>query len=101
MTCMSRSVFWLLLLGASLAFGCNKEQPAPAGAPAAADAAEAPPSPRGPGLAPAASATAPVVVPDTGDVNATLERLTTELRKFVVSPRSGPNNFEGFAANAP
>ncbi|HWW03282.1 MAG TPA: hypothetical protein VNZ64_26505 [Candidatus Acidoferrum sp.] len=97
---MSRSFFCALLLGIALMPGCNKRQPAASDPVAAADDTAAPPSPRGPGLAPAASATAPVVVPDTGDVNATLDRLTTELRKFVVSTRSVPKNFEDFAAKA-
>jgi hypothetical protein len=100
MTCMSRPVLWALALGVVLTLGCKK-QPAPVlDSTVAAEGAAAPPSPRGPGPMPAATAGQPVVVPDTGDVNATLERLTTELRKFVVSSRSVPKNFEEFATKA-
>jgi hypothetical protein len=98
MTSMSRSFFCVLLLSLALMPGCNKQPPAASDPVAAADDTAAPPSPRGPGLAPATAATSPVVVPDTGDVNATLDRLTAELRKFVVSTRSVPKNFEEFAA---
>jgi len=100
MRLMSRSVFGLLLLGLALTLGCKKEQPAAPDPAAIADEAAAPPSPRGPGLAPAAPPGQAVVVSDTGDVNATLERLTAELRKYVVSSRSVPKTFEEFATKA-
>ncbi len=100
MRLMSRSVIGLLLLGLALTLGCNKEQPAAPAPAAAADEAAAPPSPRGPGLAPATPPGQAVVVPDTGDINATLERLTAELRKYVVGSRSVPKTFEEFATKA-
>jgi hypothetical protein len=40
------------------------------------------------------------VITNTGDVNATLERLTAELRKYVVGSRSVPKNFEEFVSKA-
>jgi hypothetical protein len=96
---MSRSVSWVLLMGVALLAGCQKQQPA-AVETVAVDATGAPPSPRGPGFAPAPDAGQPVVVADTGDVNATLGTLTTELRKYVVSSRSVPKTFEEFATKA-
>jgi hypothetical protein len=100
MTFMSRSVFWVLLMAAALLAACKKQQPA-AMETVTVDATGAPPSPRGgPGYAPAPDAGPPVVVADTGDVNATLARLTTELRRYVVSSRSVPKTFEEFATKA-
>jgi hypothetical protein len=46
-----------------------------------------------------APAAAPVV-PDTGNVNAALEALSLELRKYVVRTRSVPRNYEEFAAKS-
>ena len=100
MTPMGRSFFWMLLLAVALTPGCKKQQPAVSDTVPAADEAAAPPSPRGPVLVPATVAGQPVVVPDSGDVNATLERLTAELRKYVVSTRSVPKSFEEFATKA-
>ena len=99
MTFMSRSVFWVLLLGVALLAGCKKQQP-PATESVPVDATGAPPSPRGPGFAPAPDAGQPVVVADTGDLNATLGQLTTALRKYVVSSRSVPGTFDEFATKA-
>jgi hypothetical protein len=47
-----------------------------------------------------AGASAPVVVPDTGDTDATLRELTLQLRRYVVSTRSIPRNFDEFAAKS-
>ena len=47
-----------------------------------------------------AASTAPAVVPDTGDINATLHDLSLELRKYVVRTRSIPKTFEEFAAKS-
>jgi len=48
-----------------------------------------------------AEAPAPAqVIPDSGDVNATLQQLTLALRDYVVSTRSVPKNFEDFAAKS-
>ena len=40
------------------------------------------------------------VIPDSGDVDATLKQLTVALRDYVVSTRSVPKNFEEFAAKS-
>ena len=40
------------------------------------------------------------VIPDTGDVNATLQQLSLALRDYVVRTRSVPKNFEEFAAKS-
>jgi hypothetical protein len=47
-----------------------------------------------------ASAPKAAVIPDSGDVNATLNQLTLELRRYVVSTRSVPKDFEAFAAKS-
>ncbi len=41
-----------------------------------------------------------VVVSDQGGVNATLEQLSLELRKFVVRTRSVPKSYEEFIAKS-
>ncbi len=58
-----------------------------------------PTSPRGPVRVSEAPAPA-TVIPDTGDVNATLQQLTLALRDYVVRTRSVPKNFEEFAAKS-
>jgi hypothetical protein len=40
------------------------------------------------------------LIPDTGDVNATLQQLTLALRDYVVRTRSVPKNFDDFAAKS-
>ena len=40
------------------------------------------------------------LVPDTGDVNATLQHPTLALRDYVVRTRSVPKNFDDFAAKS-
>ena len=55
-------------------------------------------TPRGP--APTAPPATGAVIPDSGDVNATLNRLSLELRKYVVGTRSVPKNFEDFIAKS-
>ena len=100
MSCMSRSVLWVLALAVASALGCKKSSSSSGDIPVAADAQAAPPSPRGPVSAAPATVSQPVVIADTGDVNATLERLTAELRKYVVGSRSVPKTFEEFAAKA-
>jgi hypothetical protein len=97
---------WVSLLAAALAAGCSKHPSAVGAGPttnavqadAAPDASAAPASPRGPGpMAPAPTA---VLIPDSGDVNATLNQLSVELRKYVVGTRSVPKDFEEFAAKS-
>ena len=58
-----------------------------------------PTSPRGPVRTAGAPAPA-VVIPEGGDVNATLQQLTLALRDYVVRTRSVPKNFEEFAAKS-
>jgi len=41
-----------------------------------------------------------VVVSDQGGINAVLEQLSLELRKYVVRTRSVPKNFEDFIAKS-
>ena len=75
--------------------GCKKE--ADTLPPAVSTDSMPPASPRG--LARTAEdSTNAVVIPDTGDVNATLQRLTQELRNYVVRTRNVPKDFEEFAA---
>jgi hypothetical protein len=40
------------------------------------------------------------VIADSGDLNATLNQLSLELRKYVVRSRSVPKNFEDFLAKS-
>jgi hypothetical protein len=95
---------WALLLAATLVAGCSKHRPA-AGGNAATNAAQADPSAagaappsRGPGpMVPPPTA---AVIPDTGDLNATLNQLSLELRKYVVRTRSVPKNFDEFVAKS-
>jgi hypothetical protein len=96
---MNQRVLWVLvLLAAVLVVGCKKQEPATA-VPGASDGPMAPASPRGPG--PAAEApTNGTVIADTGDVNATVQQLTQELRDYVLRSRSVPKNFEEFVAKS-
>ena len=98
MSFVSHWVLWILL-AAGLAVGCKKQEPAPGATPDQPDASMAPPSPRGPGPM-SETPTNPVVIADTGDVNATLQKLTQELRDYVVRTRSVPRNFEEFATKS-
>ena len=100
MTLMSRAFYGALLLGVSLTLGCDRQQPAAGDATTAANEPAAPESPRGPVSAMAAPPDQTVVITNTGDVNATLERLSIELRKYVVGSRSVPKNFEDFVSKA-
>jgi hypothetical protein len=91
-------LLWLLL-ALGLAAGCKKEAAAPAAdtPPLPQDqttaAAEAPPS-RGRPVPEAPLA--PSVIPANADVDATLQQLSLELRKYVVRTRSVPKTFEEF-----
>ena len=100
------SIAGALLLAIGLATGCHKNAPV-SESNAATNAvpsvplsvsSEALPSPRGPGPMPPAPAST-VVVSD-GGINATLEQLSLELRKYVVRTRSVPRNFEEFIAKS-
>ena len=93
---------WVLLLAVAVAAGCSKKsQPVPAAnaatnAPEAAAPATAPSRGPGPITAPAK----PVVVPDSGNVDATLAQLSLELRRYVIRTRSVPKDFEDFLAKS-
>jgi len=94
-------LFLCALLTASVMAGCKKHEVAVSANPPPTDqGAVAPtaPGPHGPG--PMAASTAPAVVPDTGDINATLHDLSLELRKYVLRTRSIPKTFEEFAAKS-
>ena len=106
MIAAGRCLWYALLLVAALATGCRKHEPAP-GAGTATNAApldqsavssSAPPSPRGPGPMPVTPAT--TVISETGNIDATLAQLTSELRKYVLRTRSVPKNFEEFIAKS-
>jgi len=43
---------------------------------------------------------ATIAPPETSDMSATLQELSRELRKYVVSTRSVPKNFEEFVAKS-
>jgi len=76
--------------------GCGRESKEP---PQPVAPSEVPTSPRGPVRLSEAPAPA-TVIPDTGDVNATLKQLTLALRDYVVRTRSIPKNFDDFAAKS-
>jgi hypothetical protein len=93
------------LLAVTLAAGCSKRKPATATdtatnaaqADPSAVAPAAPPS-RGPGPTPPPPKAA--VIADSGNVDATLNQLSLELRKYVVRTRSVPKDFEDFIAKS-
>jgi hypothetical protein len=100
------SLLSAILLAVALTAGCSKHQPAastnPATNAAQADASPetsaAPPSPRGPG--PMGPLPPGAVIPDSGDVSATLGQLSLELSRYVIRTRSVPKNFEEFIAKS-
>lgn len=81
---------------AGLLVGCGRETEAPT---PATTPVTAPASPRGPGPVSDSPASA-TVIPDSGDPNAVLPRLTQALRDYVVRTRSVPKDFQEFAAKA-
>ena len=103
---VSRCVMCALLLLAVLSAGCKKHGSGP-GASGASNAA--PPDPSAPAAAVARSPGAPVpmsyapttiAAPQNSDMSATLQELSRELRKYVVSTRRIPKNFEEFVAKS-
>src|SRR2546423_13247556 len=92
----------VLIVAVCLSAACKKRETTPGATPITADpapdSATAPPSPRGPG--PMAPPPVSVVIPDTGDVNATLGQLSLELRKYVVRTRTVPKTFQEFLAKS-
>ena len=106
MIAMGRSVLCGLVLLSALAAGCKKHGPGPS-ASGASNAAPADPSApaavavRSPGApVPMPYAPATVAAPENSDMSATLHQLSLELRKYVVSTRSVPKNFEEFVAKS-
>jgi hypothetical protein len=102
----NRYMVGALLVVAALAAGCKKQDPGP-GASGASNAA--PPDQSAPAAAALRSPGAPVPRPytpatvaasESSDMSATLNQLSLELRKYVVSTRSVPKNFEEFAAKS-
>jgi hypothetical protein len=92
---MSRFVACLLL--AALPVAC-KRHTTPVAEATAPSAEAAPPSPRAPGFLKETSG--PIVVSDTGNVDATLAQLSLELRRYVLGTRSVPKSFAEFAAKS-
>src|SRR5690242_16056687 len=93
---------WVALFAAvamAVAVGCKRHgaQANASAAPVAAGS-EALPSPRGTSVP--AETPAPVVVNNDNNSGATLDRLTQELRRYVIRTRSIPKNFEDFAAKS-
>jgi hypothetical protein len=97
---------WTLLATAMLTGGCSKHHPAARAdtatntvqADSSAAATAAPPVERAPG--PMVPPPSGAVITDIGDVNATLNQLSLELRRYVVGTRSVPKNFEDFVAKS-
>jgi hypothetical protein len=103
---LTRCMFGASLLVVALAAGCKKQGPEPS----ASGASNAvPPEPSAPAAAAVRSPGAPVprsytpaaiAAPQNTDMSATLNQLSLELRKYVVSTRSVPKNFEEFVAKS-
>ena len=97
---------WAFLTTVMLTGGCSKHHPAARTdtatntlqADSSAAATAAPPAERAP--RPMAPPPTGVVIADTGDVNAALNQLSLELRRYVVGTRSVPKNFEDFVAKS-
>ena|ERR1035441_1651939 len=103
MIAVSRCMMCALLLMAALAAGCKKHGPGNGASnvtpsDSSASAAAAARSPGAPVPMPYASTT--IGAPENGDMNAILQELSRELRKYVVSTRSVPKNFEEFVAKS-
>jgi hypothetical protein len=101
MTTVNHWVVWIVL-AAALAVGCNKGGPGSGADSPTPDqiGAEMPPaSPRAPREMSEAP-TNPTVIADTGNVDATLQKLTQELRDFVVRTRRVPKDFDEFATQS-
>jgi hypothetical protein len=79
-----------ILLVAALVAGCKKA-PAPT---AESLASRRPPSPYDTGAPP------PIVVPDSGDVNANLGQLSLALRKYIAGTHRLPKDFDDFVAKS-
>jgi len=92
---------WLLMLivFVVVCVACKKQEiPAAVTAIETATDPAAPSSPRGPVRPVDADTNAAIVIADSGDLNVTLQKLTGELRDYVVRMRSVPKNFDEFAS---
>ncbi len=96
MSAMSR-ILTVLMVSAAVFCGCGKKESAPVAATDASTSA-GPRSPRGPISIP--DQEGPAVIADTGDTGAVLDQLTAELRRYVVTTRSVPKDFEEFATKS-
>ena len=103
---LNRCGFGALLLVAALSGGCKKHGPGPS---ASGESNAVAPDPSAPAAAAARSPGAPVptpytpatiTAPESSDMSATVRQLSLELRKYVVSTRSVPKDFEEFAAKS-
>jgi hypothetical protein len=103
---LNRGVFGALVLFAALAAGCSKQNPGPSAGGASNAAPPDQPVPasaavRSPGApVPMPYTPATIAAPQNSDMSATLSQLSLELRKYVVSTRSVPKNFEEFVAKS-
>ena len=88
-----------MILALGLVAACKKQEGVAGTNAAGLDQQMAPASPRGPLSAGETPAT-PAVIAESGDVNATLDKLTQALRDYVVRTRSVPKNFEEFASKS-
>lgn len=93
---MSRFVACVLL--AAFLAACNRHPPSATTDAAIPSADAAPPSPRAPGFLKETSGS--VMVTNSGNVDTTLAQLSLELRRYVLSSRSVPKNFEEFATKS-
>ena len=98
--------WWALLATAMLTGGCSKHHPAARAdtatntvqADLSAATTAAPPAERAPG--PTTPPPTGVVIANTGEVNAALNQLSLELRRYVVGTRCVPKDFEDFVAKS-
>lgn len=102
---VSRCVLCMLLLVATLAAACKKHGPAPSASGASNAASSDPSAPaaaaRSPGApVPMPYTSAAIAAPENSDMSVTLHELSLELRRYVVSTRSVPKNFEDFVAKS-
>ena len=86
------------LLAGLLTAGCSKRESSPPTNSSPGDT-NVPAAPtRGPGASTRPGSGA--VIPDSGNAEATLTALTSELRKYVIESRSVPKDFEEFIARS-
>lgn len=102
-SCRRFAMGCVLLLSFALGLGCAKQDSTSEnGMPTSPDQTTLPPASQPPPALrrPAAPPAAPVRVAAQPDVNATLQALSLELRKYVVRTRTVPRSFEEFVERA-